>query len=351
MGLRELWISCAIGASLVAGSAVCAEPAEDWRLEILKESGISSETADMEKLQNNHGISAKDLDEKIKHLSSEKFAEREQAQKDIILMGKHVMPMLEALPRTDDPEISMRIGKILLSLKADGRWSKEALTERAMRSLLHDRKNPGVANPDGELFVEFFNKAKPSVADGYRQLAFQSTQGLTGSVSDGMARFKGIHDNAGDQRFILRCKDLNGKQEFPDTFRIESKLGGAEGGEGVYHVGISIGNIRALFHPGYASGAFRFERVDNHVAIIQNTPMGFTPPTGKLLLMSIEVTRLPKGDVSLDVTVSGAKEMFHNSRVIKAVDIGKLETIGLDRSGRSGGDGLFDDLIVDLGKP
>ena len=351
MGLSKTWVSYMVAVALIVASNSYAEQASDWRIELLNEHGIPTDTAALEKSQKNHFISAEILDEKIKLLASEKFTEREQAQKDILVMGKDVLPMILALPTSDDPEVRMRLGKILISLQADGRWNRNALVQRAIESLLHERKNPGIADPQGKLFVECFNTEKPSLSGGYRQLRFRAPDELAGAVTDGMVRFKGDHAQDGDQRLILRARDFNGKQEFPDVFRIESKMGGAAGGVGAYHVGISIGNVRALFHPGYPSGAFRFERVDNNVAMVQNTNMGFNPQVEKLVLMSIEVKRLAEGNVSLDVTVNSAGHRFQKSTVIKAADIGKLETIGLDRSGRSGGDGLFDDFIVDFGKP
>lgn len=351
MASGHIWVARMVAVWLIVASNACAEESSDWRIEILNEHGIPTDTAALEKKQKNHSISAEILNEKIKLLASEKFAEREQAQKDVLMMGKDVLPMILALPTSDDPEVRMRLGKILISLQADGRWNRQALVRRAIESLLHERKNPGIADPQGELFVECFKTEKASLSDGYRRLGFKAPDGLIGSVSNGAARFRGNHATEGDQRLILRARDFSRKQEFPDTFRIESKIGGAAGGQGTYHVGISIGNVRALFHPGYPGGAFRFERVDNNVMLVQNTNMGFNPPVDQLLLMSIEVKRLAEGNVSLDVTVNSAGHQFQKSAIIKAADIGKLETIGLDRSGRSGGDGLFDDFIVDFKKP
>lgn len=78
--------------------------------------------------------------------------------------------------------------------------------------------------------------------------------------------------------------------------------------------------------------------------------MGFDPPAGKLVWMGIDVARSADGTVKLDVVVISGGDSFRTSRIVAADVIGKLDKIGLDRSGRSGGDGLFDDLVVDLEK-
>jgi hypothetical protein len=55
--------------------------------------------------------------------------------------------------------------------------------------------------------------------------------------------------------------------------------------------------------------------------------------------------------VALDVTVTQGELSFRKDAVMKAAVIGKIDRIGLDRSGRSGGDTLFDDFVLDLGAP
>jgi hypothetical protein len=329
-------------------AVVTAEDAVDWRFELLKENGLSSETDALKEFLSGTSPSGTGLEPMVRQLGSEEYKLREQAQQKVLLMGKNVLPQLRPLLRTDDPEVRIRVAAIIGELEAGGRWERSDLLRLAVASLLREREASGAPEPEGPLFVEFFSKDSPSLADGYQRLKFETGVKVNGSVREGIARLSGRHQEDGDQRLLLLARDFNGNPEFPDSFRIETKIGGEQGGTGAYHVGISVGNVRALFHPGYSSGAFRFEQVSNNVAIVTNTDMGFEPPVGKLLRMSLDVKRQRNGDVELSVMVHSGKDNFRKTHTVKAEIIGKLDRIGLDRSGRGGGDALFDDLVVGL---
>lgn len=343
--LRRLSNSmCLITLGLTFASA---EETGDWRLEFLKDQGFSTETEALEKLQKDHVHPLAGFEQALGQLGSEQFKEREEAQKKIVLMGKPALPAIRAKLDSDDPEVRFRLKQIARTLEADGRWATDDLVKQAVASLLRERQQKEVTVGQMDLFAEFFSKAAPSVQNGYRRFRYVADEGVDGFVADGVAYLKNGGEER-DQRLVLDAKSITGKDEFPDAFHVEVKLGAQPGGEGISHIGVSVGHVRALFHPGYRTGAFRFERVDEKVNIKPNTNMGFDPPTNKMLRMSIDVQRQANGDVALDVTVTDGKNRFNTREVIQAAVIGKLDSISLDRSGNGGGDAMFDDLIVDI---
>jgi len=341
---RMKWL---VPAALGLLSAVLtAEETVDWRLELLKEHGLPAETEALKKFLDGVNRPETNLDQLVRQLGSDQYKQREQAQQAILLRGRKALPQLRPLLASDDPEVRLRIAAIIDSLEAGQHWDKSDLLRLAVGSLLRERENPGAPAPEIQLFAEFFSKDSPSLAKGYQRLKFETGVGVNGSVREGIARLKGMRADDGDQRLLLLAKDLTGKAEFPDSFRIQTRIGGGGEGVGAYHVGISIGNVRALFHPGYSGGAFRFEQVSNNKPVVNTTDMGFDPPPGELLPMRIDVQRQANRDVEISVMITRGKDTFRKTHTVKAAVIGKLDRIGLDRSGRSGGDALFDDFVV-----
>lgn len=343
--------ACVLLAVFAAAGVAAEKAAVDWRLELLSREGVSAETPALREMEQHFKPSEEGLEKALGRLGAEDFRTREQAQHEILSMGKECLPWLRRQPRSQDPEVRARLGEIERTLGSDGHWTKEDLLREAVTSLLDERLERKPGKPAGSLLLENFDQDADSLSGGYRRCRFEAGKGLTGRVAGGILRLAGNHPDDGDQRLLLDAERVTGRDTFPDTFQIEARLGGDPGGEGAYHVGVSVGNVRVLFHPGFTTGAFRIERVDDHKPILMNTPMGFDPPAGKLLRMHLEVKRRAGGDVEIQTLISNGDEAFRKTAVLAAEDIGKLDHIGLDRSGRTGGDGLFDDWVVHLGDP
>ena len=122
-------------------------------------------------------------------------------------------------------------------------------------------------------------------------------------------------------------------------------------GVGAWHLGISIGNVKALYHPGMAGGSFRFERVSDNRNLSRMESMGFLPKAGEMQWMSVRVSHLSDERVRLKVVVEEGEEgkgRFEKEIIVSKADIGNLNEGGLDRSGRTGGAALFRDFEVKL---
>lgn len=79
--------------------------------------------------------------------------------------------------------------------------------------------------------------------------------------------------------------------------------------------------------------------------------MGFEPLGDGRQWMSVDVTKMPDGDVRLDVLLEQSGERgqrFKSSVTVDAADIGDLSEVSLDRSGRSGGKAYFRDFMIRL---
>jgi len=199
-------------------------------------------------------------------------------------------------------------------------------------------------------FLEEFSIATDSIKSSYRKMKYVTTvDGATASVRDGIARLDGRH-NEGEQRLLVSAAQVVGQKTFTEAFTVVAKIGGEQAGAGGYHVGVSIGNLRILFHPGYIGGGFRVQRVDNQQYLITNQTMPFTPIGGNLYTMSIEVSPSANNKLRLKTTIVDHKSpnnRFTNLYQANRDNIGKIETVGVERSGRIGGAALIGFLAID----
>jgi hypothetical protein len=200
------------------------------------------------------------------------------------------------------------------------------------------------------VFRESFAEDAASIKTGYGRFTYESSLPAKASVAGGVLRLDGDHPEA-DQRLCIAAKNVTGRREFPRRFSIKAKLTGGAAGSGGYHVGVSVGQIKVLLHPAHPGGGFRVETVDTHQYLISNQSLGFTPAADVMHEMEIRVSTEEDGQVRLVAVVTNGndpRQKYAKSFECDPEVTGPLDRIGLERSGRTGGAGLFDSLTIDL---
>jgi hypothetical protein len=342
---HRLAIFCLMG--MVSG-ITNAQEKDDWRIDFLSSQKLSTDTDSLKKLLTSYHFSPENFAQSLKQLHSEQVAIRKQAQSAITLMGVGVIPEIKRIYDQEAPEAQLRLGQIIDALENKSFTNKDMLIQTAVSGLLYERENPGKQHFSRKIYCQWFDQSVQDLSSGYGKLRFFGADPSESEVLNGVLRLahKGNQDEQ-DQRLLLHAKDLTDKKEWPQSFQLEVKVGGGADGSGTYHVGVSIGNIRALYHPGYRGGAFRLQQVSDEKVIIPNQEMGFDPSTTKLQIMKIKVSHMNTDTVELNISIIDGENSYRTAHVLKKSEIGKIETIGLDRSGRAGGDALFDDLFFD----
>lgn len=235
--------------------------------------------------------------------------------------------------------------------KAEQRkWSEVRVTHKLQVPVGEARLD---ATPFRSIFFESFDREMKQVESRYGLFRFETTldEGRA-SVARNLLRFQGAFKTPGadgDQRLVLPATSVIGRRNLPSEFQIRTRLGGEAIGAGAYHVGVSVGNVRILFHPGHRGGGFRAERADNRQFLMQNVDMGFTPRGGVMHDMIINVRESKKHIVYFDVTVidgTNPKNRFNRKFPISKSAIKEMDQIGLERSGRNGGMGFFGRTLI-----
>lgn len=324
--------------------------ADDWRLELLKQRGFSGKTDELEALLGKHAAAATGLNTSLLDLASDDFNTRERAQASILMAGDATASWIEGLPVQEDPEVRFRLAEISEQLRNRGPGSQAELLEFAAKSLLAERKTGEKAIGPALVFAEWFAREADPLGNPYGAFHLQSDAGMRARVKGGCLKFSGDHDGEGDQALILQASAL-GSKTLPKKFRISCLMGGDSGkGAGAWHAGVSVGQVRILYHPGMKGGAFRFETTDRKRALCENKSMGFDPDTTTMQRIEIAVSANNTGDVVLDVRVASldGKQVFRKKETVDAEAIGAIDRVGLWRSGRKGANALFDDFVLDL---
>jgi hypothetical protein len=209
----------------------------------------------------------------------------------------------------------------------------------------------GVLDRLADGLAERFAVEAKDITTGYRSFVYEATvPGCKGDVGGGRLHLRGDHEE-GDQRLAITARKVTGKARWPDALDVAVKLGGTANDNVAWHVGVSVGRVKVLFHPAYSTGAFRAEAVDTHEEFFGNQDMGFTPAADVLHQMTIRVRRTDRG-YRFEVTVADAKGggTYRKAFEVSGEQMGRFDRIGLERSGRRGGDALFESLSIKPGK-
>ncbi len=321
----------------------------DWRDGLLEEEGIGLSKEALEGALDGGAKPLPDLEKIFERLGADDFSEREKAQEEILKGGEATLKWLRQGEPSADPEVQRRVREIMGLLGRAHRKDRELAVQHAARSLLAEGEERKADT--GGLFYEWFGRDQEKLGKEYRLFAFENSTKRGGAVAGGKLVFTGGAGPDGDQRLVLRSEKWPGKETFGEAFQVSAKLRGESKGMGAWHLGITIGRVRALYHPGMNGGSFRFERIDNHDYLSRTESVGFTPGEEAPQWMSVKVQRLPGKKVRLEVILEegGEKEgRFEKSIIVDADQIGELNKVSLDRSGRTGGSAYFSDLMVKL---
>lgn len=168
-------------------------------------------------------------------------------------------------------------------------------------------------------------------------------------IENGQLVIPGNRQGDADQRMILHASTWPAAKELPKQISVSCLVGSTGERAGTYHLGITIGKIKTLIHPGYRGGGFRFEQIGTHMKFTENINMGYTPAPNKLHCIKVTAQHMKNSKVQLKAVVSSPNNKpFETSIELDQEDTGEFNQISLDRSGRSGGNVYFDDFRVQL---
>lgn len=195
--------------------------------------------------------------------------------------------------------------------------------------------------------VVAFTRPVKDVTAGYGKMAYQATApGWKAEVTGGRLRLRGDHE-MGDQRLFITAQKALGRKAWPDALEVKVKLGGTGEGSGLWHVGVSVGSVKVLFHPGHDGGALRAETVHDHKEFFANEDMGLTPAPDVMHDLTLKVRRAgPNYRFEVELVDGKSRKAYRKTFQVAAKQVGEFGRVGLERSGFRGGDALFESLSI-----
>ena len=302
----------------------------------------------------------------VKHIepylsSNEEVLRLAAARAMIDQRPQEIAPILVELVSSEDDEIAsqsiallrMLSGQIEVQLGDQSwreywkTWSENQLPTAQLIRLGTRRYDLSLAR---DMFIERFSSASENIRPGYGRFEYEADIRANDCVVDGMLRLEGNHPE-GDQRLVITSRRLAGRQVLPSEIEVRALLKGENVQSGAWHLGLSVGEVKALFHPGYSGGCFRIETVHEHERLTNDWDLGFTPTGTEFDEMRLKVRRLD-AKTRFEVVISqaaGQGVVFRRTFEFENEKVGSFDRIGLERSGREGGAALFDSIVIQLG--
>jgi len=184
----------------------------------------------------------------------------------------------------------------------------------------------------------------PGVDLNYSEWTFTTNGNVSGSVSGGQFRIaSGLTGSSG--LALVTSSGTIGQSTFGNTIIVDADLGGANVFAGNWNVGLRVGNLNLIFHPGYSGGAFRVN------GITGNADIGYTPIGLQHMTVLVEASGVANKRVNVNLT--DGVNSFATNFFFSNATVGTLNQVGLERNGAGiGGDfGVFDNLIISVPEP
>ncbi len=316
----------------------------DWRIDLLQSQGIPTTPESLKKTATSSDTNTNQLDIYFKQLGSKTFKQREQAQLLLTAQGSSITSYLLAKMPISNPEIKSRTDQILQHLEDQDESIKNIMTQIAAKSLII---SPNDRSTNGQ-FYEWFGTQSQDCSKGYRQFIYQGPKEARSFIKNSQLVISGQRQGEHDQRIILQSHKWPNRKKHPHHIIVNCSLGTTTRASS-YHVGITIGKIKALIHPGHLGGAFRCEQINTKKEIIQNCQMGYTPSINQLHHFQLTAKHIENEKVKLSIIIkSKNKKRFEKNIILNKNDIGDFSQISLDRSGKEGGDAFFDNLRIQI---
>ncbi len=209
-----------------------------------------------------------------------------------------------------------------------------------------------------EVIETFDTAADPFPGAVYDNWSFVSASGTAAAkvvVDDdnGVLEMWRTGASTGDGRAIQTASDLFGTATFIDRygdgFSVMADIGAkGAGSNGARNVGISVGNIVALYYPGTSTSNFGWRNLSTG-SYISHATIGWTPTVSTSTpLQQMLINVQPVGDdYRLSVMLTEGNNSFSVVETFTAAQLGTLNNAGLYfRCATTDGNALFDNFTV-----